>query len=396
MCATSGGGFALMTEAIGMAGMIEAPVVVVEVQRGGPSTGIPTKTEQGDLNQIYGASQGDFPRVIIAPTDTADCFWTAVEAFNLAEKYQLPVLILSDLLLSEHPETIEHDALRHNVPIDRGALLREVPKDNGNEPYKRYRNTPSGISPRVLPGTEGGEYIAATDEHDEQGILISDMFTSQPVRRKIMEKRMKKIDGVLRELKPPVLEGPADAPITLIGWGSTQGVIREARGLLAAEGIKSNQLQIKYLHPFHTKEIKAILSRSKTTIGVEGNYSGQFARFLRAETGISVHDNVLKYDGEPLEPRIIAEEVKRIIAGKALDLDVTLAEAREMAYHYIRTHLGDAARPANIEKTDGNSHGEPVWLVEIVKRDSGEKSGELNIGAKTGAIYSWQPVGPTA
>src|SRR5215471_3226773 len=208
MCGTSGGGFALMTEAIGMAGMIEAPVVVVEVQRGGPSTGIPTKTEQGDLNQVFGASQGDFPRVIIAPTETSDCFWTAVESFNLAEKYQLPVLIISDLLLSEHPETIEVDALHYDVPIERGALVTEWPEGNGS--FKRFANTPSGISPRALPGTQNAEYVAATDEHDEYGITISDMFTSPPVRRKIMERRMKKMEGVARELKPPGLEGPAD------------------------------------------------------------------------------------------------------------------------------------------------------------------------------------------
>ncbi len=391
MCATSGGGFALMTEAIGMAGMLEAPVVVVSVQRGGPSTGIPTKTEQGDLNQVFGASQGDFPRVIIAPTDTADCFATTVEAFNLAEKYQLPVLIISDLLVSEHPETIEPSALRHDVPIERGELVTSWPKDNS--PFKRYKNTASGVSPRALPGTEGTEYVAATDEHDEEGILISDVFTSQPVRRKSMERRMKKMDGVLREMKPPALEGPADAPVTLIGWGSTAGVIGEARALLAAEGIRCNQLQIKYLHPFHAREITAILRKSKTLLCVEGNYSGQFARFLRAETGIGVHDKILKYDGEPFEPRIIADEVKRIVAGKPQTLDVTLEEAREMAYHYIRTHLGDAARPMKIEKADGNSHGEPVWLVEIAKRDTGEKSGELSIGVKTGAIYAWQPVG---
>src|SRR5262249_11402386 len=340
MCGTSGGGFALMTEAIGMAGMIEAPVVVIEVQRGGPSTGIPTKTEQGDLNQVFGASQGDFPRVIIAPTDTADCFSTSVEAFNLAEKYQLPVLIISDLLLSEHPETIEPAAVRHDVPIARGELVTEGPKGNG--PYKRYANTPTGISPRALPGTEGTEYVAATDEHDEEGILISDMFTSPPVRRKIMERRMKKMEAVLKELPTPELEGPADAPVTLIGWGSTRGVIREARALLAAEGIQTNQLQIKYLHPFHTEPVTAILKKSKMLIDVEVNYSGQFARFLRAETGIRVHDTILKYDGEPFEPRIIAEEVKRIMAGKPINLDVTREDAREMAYHYVRTHLADA------------------------------------------------------
>ncbi len=390
MCGTSGGGFALMSEAIGMAGMIEAPVVVIEVQRGGPSTGIPTKTEQGDLNQVFGASQGDFPRVIIAPTDTADCFWTTVEAFNLAEKYQLPVMIISDLLLSEHPETIEPNALRHDVPIERGELVAEWPKSNG--PYKRYANTPSGISPRALPGTEGTDYVAATDEHDEEGIVISDMFTSPPVRRKIMEKRMKKVEGVAKGLKPPKLEGPPDAPVTLVGWGSTEGVIREACALLAAGGVRANHLQIKYLHPFHSAEVTAILKKSKKIIDVEANYTAQFARFLRAETGIQASDTVLKYDGEPFEPRIIADDVKRILAGKPADLDVTLEEAREMAYHYIRTHLGDAARPVLIKKVDGNAHGEPVWSVEIAKRDSGEKAGELSIGVKTGAVYSWQPV----
>ncbi len=390
MCGTSGGGFALMTEAIGMAGMIEAPVVVVEVQRGGPSTGIPTKTEQGDLNQVFGASQGDFPRVIIAPLETYDCFWCAVEAFNLAEKYQLPVLIISDLLVSEHPETIEPDDLRYDVPIERGELVTEWPSGNGR--YKRYANTPSGVSPRVLPGTEGAEYVAATDEHDEEGILISDVFTSPPVRRKIMEKRMKKMELVLKEIKAPVLEGPADAPVTLVGWGSTGGVIREARQLLAAEGIKTNHLQIKYLNPFHSKEVVEILKKSKKIICVEVNYSGQFARFLRAETGITVHDKILKYDGEPFEPRIISEEVKRIVAGKPRDLDVSLEEAREMAYHYIRTHLADAARPTRVEMVKANSHGEPVWVVEIVKRDTGEKSGELEIGVKTGALHAWQPV----
>ena len=138
MCGTSGGGFALMTEAFGLAGMIEAPVVVVEVQRGGPYTGIPAKTEQADLNQVYCASQGECPRAIIAPMDVEDCFNTAVEAFNLAEKYQMPVTIISDLLLSEHPETITPGALRHDVEIDRGEFVREW---NGDGEYKRYAMT---------------------------------------------------------------------------------------------------------------------------------------------------------------------------------------------------------------------------------------------------------------
>ena len=387
MCGTSGGGFALMTEAIGMAGMIEAPVVVVEVQRGGPSTGIPTKTEQADLNQVFGASQGDYPRAIIAPADTEDCFNSTVEAFNLAEKYQMPVTIISDLLLSEHPETIGPDAMRHDVSIERGEFVTEW---NGDRKYQRYAFTKNGISPRALPGTEGTVHVAASDDHDEEGILISDMFTSPPVRRKVQEKRMKKMELVLKELPAPKLEGPEDADVTLIGWGSSKGVIQEAAEQLAAKGVRANCLHFKYLHPFHSKEVSQILARSKRTICVEVNFTAQFARHLRAETGYSVHDTVLKYDGEPFEPHHIAEQVIAILEGRPRSLDVTESECREMAYHYIRTHLGETVRPGAIRKLAADGYGEPVWSVEIVTREDGTKSGELTIGVETGSTYKWQ------
>jgi 2-oxoglutarate ferredoxin oxidoreductase subunit alpha len=387
MCGTSGGGFALMTEAIGQAGMIEAPVVVIEVQRGGPSTGIPTKTEQADLNQVFGASQGDFPRIIIAPGDTRDCFQTAVEAFNLAEKYQLPVIVISDLLLSEHPETIEPEELAPAVPIDRGELVPEWSLANGK--YKRFAFTPSGISPRALPGTANTLYVAGTDEHDEEGILISDVFTNCSVRRKIAEKRMKKLALALRDLPAPRMEGPARAEVTLVGWGSSKGVIDEAARQLTAGGIPTNYLHFKYLLPFHSREASEILQRSKRAISVELNATGQFARHLRAETGYSVHDRILKYDGEPFEPHHITEQVRAILAGQPRSLDVTPAEAREIAYHYIRTHLNEDSRPGHIEKAGAT--GEPVWRIEIVHRDSGEKLGELRVGVETGSTYSWQP-----
>ena len=390
MCGTSGGGFALMTEAIGMAGMIEAPVVFIEVQRGGPSTGVPTKTEQADLNQVFGASQGDYPRAIIAPTDTTDCFYSAVEALNLAEKYQLPVTIISDLLVSEHPETIEPDALTNEVPIERGDIVSEWSESNGT--YKRYAFTKTGVSPRALPGTEGTLYVAATDDHDEEGILISDIFTSSAVRRKAQEKRMRKLDGLLRDTRPPELEGPADADVTLIGWGSTKGVIHEAIVQLAADGIRANQLQIKYLTPFHSSEITEILGGCKKTICVEANYTGQFARHLRAETGISVDDHILKYDCEPFEPHQIVEEVKAILEGRERSRNVTIDEAREMAYHYIRSRLTETLRPGKISQRDGNGFDEAVWDIEIVSREAGEKRGRLLIGVETGSTYSWQPV----
>ncbi len=388
MCGTSGGGFALMTEAIGMASMIEVPVVIVEVQRGGPSTGIPTKTEQADLNQVYGASQGDFPRVIIAPTDTADCFHSTVEAFNLAEKYQLPVIIISDLLVSEHPETIEPEELPATVPIDRGELVADWPGGNGK--YKRYAFTSSGVSPRALPGTANAHYIAASDEHDEEGILISDVFTNAAIRRKIAEKRMKKMDLALRDLPAPQLEGPSNADVTLIGWGSCKGVIREAIPQLAALGVIANQLHFKYLLPFHRREAAAILRNCKRTICVELNASGQFARHLRAETGYTVHDHILKYDGEPFEPHHIVEQVQAILEGSQRSLAVTADEAREIAYHYIRVHLGEDVRPGRIERAATNGYREPTWQIEIVSRDSGQRRGDLHVGIETGSTHSWR------
>ena len=390
MCATSGGGFALMTEAIGQAGMIEAPVVFITVQRGGPSTGIPTKTEQADLNQALGASQGDFPRIIMAPADVTDAYYTAAEALNLADKYQLPVIILSDLLVSEHPETIERDGLKPDLLIDRGQLVTEWPEANGT--YKRYAFTESGVSPRALPGTKNTLYIAPTDDHDEEGILISDEYTSPPVRRKVQEKRMKKLEGALRELPPPQLEGPKDADVTLVGWGSCKGVIREAAEILRSEGIVTNQLHFKYLLPFHTKEALEILNRCKRTVGVEVNYTGQFARHLRSETGVSMDDMILKYDGEPFEPAFIVNRVKEIVQGESPSLEVTREEAQEIAYHYIRTHLGNTVRPASIQVGNGVSAEEPTWCIELVSRDSGQRNGDLYVGQRTGSTYAWKPV----
>jgi len=316
MVGTSGGGFALMTEAVGQAAMTETPVVIIEVQRGGPSTGLPTKTEQGDLNQMFGASQGDYPRLIVAPTDVVDCFYTVAEAFNLAEKYQIPVIVASDLYLSEHHETVDPEALNFEVPIERGEII--TPWDGNGKwdgEYRRFLDTETGVSPRALPGTEGTLYVAASDEHDEHGVLISDLYTDPPTRKKMMEKRMRKMQYLIRDLEPPKLEGPAEAEVTLIGWGSTKGVIREARQLLADEGIAANQLQIKYLVPFHTKEVETILRTCTRTVVVENNYSGQLARHLRAETGIKVDGKILKYDGEPFEPRYIVNAIKEVLYG---------------------------------------------------------------------------------
>lgn len=319
MCATSGGGFALMTEAIGMAGIIETPVVAINVMRAGPSTGVPTKTEQADLNQAFGASQGDFQRVIIAPTSMTDCFNTPHEAFNVAERYQVPVIILSDLLMSEGSETVDPALLDVDFPIDRGELITE--STGGDEPYLRYRNTASGISPRAVPGVRDHLYVSGTDEHDEDGVLLSDVYTDPVRRKKMVDKRVRKMETVTSYLPAPQLDGPAAAEVTLVGWGSTWGTLVEAAERLRQEGITTNHLHIKFLVPLHVDEITAILGAATRIIVVENNQSGQFARHLRAETGIVAHGHVRKYDGEPFEPKHIVAGVQDILAGaKVVDV----------------------------------------------------------------------------
>jgi 2-oxoglutarate ferredoxin oxidoreductase subunit alpha len=315
MCATSGGGFALMSEALGSAAMMEIPVVCIDVQRAGPATGVPTKTEQGDLWQVMGAGQGDYPRVIVAPTTITDCFKTVPELFNIVDKFQCPGIILSDLLLSEGRSSVDPAELDFNVPIDRGEIIGL----NGDGPpegeYLRYKLSESGISPRALPGTPGYIHVVATDEHDEDGVLISDEFTNPHKRQAMHEKRMRKMGGILSLLEPPKLIGPSNAQVTLLGWGSTQGVIRETLEKLAEAGIVANHLQIKWLVPLHSEAIESIVSQCKKLIIVENNYSGQFARYLRSETGIVAAGHVRKYDGEPFMPHHIVDGVKAILAG---------------------------------------------------------------------------------
>ena len=322
MCATSGGGFALMTEAVGMAGMLETPVVCIDVQRAGPATGVPTKTEQGDLWQALGAGQGDYPRIIVAPANQLDLFHTIPELFNLVDKYQCPGLVLSDLLISEGTCSIDPDDLDFETRIERGELiLPNGPSANpyggyNDNSYLRYRNTPSGISPRAVPGVPGHLFVAASDEHDEDGTLISDEFTNPAKRRMMVEKRGRKLGAALADIAPPRLFGPEEAAVTLVGWGSTQGVLREAVEQLAAEeGIVANQLQIKWLVPFHTEEVCRLLSRSQRVLIVENNFTGQFARYLRSETGFTAHGHIRKYDGEPFMPHHIVAAVKEQLAG---------------------------------------------------------------------------------
>jgi 2-oxoglutarate ferredoxin oxidoreductase subunit alpha len=311
MTATSGGGFALMVEALGMAGMAEIPLVVVESQRSGPSTGLPTKTEQGDLNMMLGAGQSEFPRAILAPANAVEAYRATIRAFQVAEEWQTPVLLASDLHLSENYMTVDRSEIDLHVEVP--SLFAVQP--NGHD-YKRYQYTPSGVSPRSLPGQVGLQWIAGSDEHDEKGHLISDVKSGIPVwvaeRTKMMQKRMGKLAGMARATEPPRLEGPADAALTFVAWGSTVGAIRDAMVTLAAKNVATNLLQVRTVYPLHVEALEAAIDRAKVTLLVEANYSGQLGRLIRAETGRHLSNRLLKYDGEPFYPYEVV--------GKALEV----------------------------------------------------------------------------
>jgi 2-oxoglutarate ferredoxin oxidoreductase subunit alpha len=314
MCATSGGGFALMSEGLGLSAQAEIPFVVIDCQRAGPSTGVPTKTEQGDLWQMLGAAFGDYPRIIAAPLDIGDCFTLIPEIFNIADRFQVPGIVLCDLLLSEGRLSVDPKVLNFQPHIDRGELITSNGAET-HEEYKRYLITESGVSPRVIPGVPGYTHTVSSDEHDENGVLISDEYTNAVKRRAMMEKRMRKVTGIENAVPKPELIGPHDADVTLIGWGSTYGVIEEACELLRDQGISVNQLQIRWLVPLHGDTIVEILKKARRTIIVENNYSGQFARYLRSETSFVPNGNIRKYDGEPFMPHHIVEAVKEQLAG---------------------------------------------------------------------------------
>jgi len=318
MCATSGGGFALMSEGLGLSAMMETPVVVIDCQRAGPSTGVPTKTEQGDLWQMLGAAFGDYPRVIAAPLDIKDCFKVIPEIFNIADRFQCPGLVLCDLLLSEGRLSVDPKDLDFGPVIDRGELITTTPSASVtdlNGVYKRYKITESGVSPRAIPGVPGHTHTAASDEHDEDGVLISDEFTNPTKRRAMMEQRMRKVAGIEAAVPAPALSGPRDADVTLIGWGSTKGVIEEACEILTEQGISANQLQIRWLVPLHGEVILDILKGARYTIIVENNYSGQFARYLRSETSYVPNGYIRKYDGEPFMPHHVVKAVREQLSG---------------------------------------------------------------------------------
>ncbi|MDD5581747.1 MAG: 2-oxoacid:acceptor oxidoreductase subunit alpha [Candidatus Marinimicrobia bacterium] len=277
MTATSGPGMSLMAEGLGLAGMAELPIVVVNVQRGGPSTGIPTKTEQADLMQAIWGSHGDAPRVVIAPSDVEDCFDCTVLAFYIAEKYQLPVIILSDAFIGLRKESINPHRFKDLKYGFKKINRRMTPTENELEDYARFKITPNGISPVTWPGIEKGMYQAAGIEHNEKGFPTSDVS----IHAAMTKKRWAKFNEIKREFSFERLYGPEDAELGIIAWGSTKGAVKEAVTKANANGIKVQAIIPQILYPFLIQPFYDFLRRKKRVIIVEMSHAGGFRRYLR-------------------------------------------------------------------------------------------------------------------
>jgi 2-oxoglutarate ferredoxin oxidoreductase subunit alpha len=306
---TSGPGFSLMVEGIGFASMTEAPGPVLFLwQRGGPSTGLPTRQEQADLRFVLQPAHGEFSHIVVAPGDNQEIFEDSYESFNWAERYQVPVVVILDKYQSTSYSTVE-DISIPDAKIDRGRLFTP----NGDGHYLRYAFTEDGISPRSIPGQEGGIFWTTSDEHDPQGHITEGADN----RMKMMEKRMGKLDVAGAEIpreRKIKLYGPEDADVTIIGWGSTKGPILDALAEMAeSDGLRANFLQVRLMRPFPTQEITEVLGKAKRTILVETNFAGQLADIIRERTGIALDQRIVKYDGRPFSQEELVEALRQAL-----------------------------------------------------------------------------------
>ncbi|MGC8662983.1 MAG: 2-oxoacid:acceptor oxidoreductase subunit alpha [Thermoplasmata archaeon] len=303
MAVTSGPGFDLKTEALGLASMIEQPVVVLDAMRAGPSTGMATKTEQSDIfHAIYGG-HGEKARIVIAPGNVDEAFYFTFHAFNLAEKYQLPVIILSDELISWNKQVVKKFNLE-NLKIDRGKLLLNV-NSEGRE-FKRYEFNDTGISFRPIPGIKNGIHLETGDEHDEYGHIMERI----PIRNKMMEKRMKRMVIMKNDLFPAIVEGKGN--IAVFGMGSTHGPILEAIDQLKEKNVEVKYIRIRTLNPF-LDDIKEHLKGIDIAFFVEQNYTGQLENLVKLNTGFKNTYGIRKYDGRSFKPRMISSRILEVI-----------------------------------------------------------------------------------
>ncbi|MBN2075371.1 MAG: 2-oxoacid:acceptor oxidoreductase subunit alpha [Dehalococcoidales bacterium] len=301
MTTTSGSGFCLMVEGLGLAGITETPVVIIDAQRPGPAVGLPTRTEQGDLQFSLTAHHGEFPRFVLAPANIEDCFWLTVEAFNLADIYQTPVIILTDHYLASSYATVDKFDLS-KVIIDRGELYSG---DSVN--YRRHAITESGISPRAFPGMSEALVVTDSDEHDETGHLTEDA----EIRNGQVLKRLRKIDSLDSNILKPWKYGNENPEILLIGWGSSYGAVREAVDILNEKGTDAGMINLNHLSPFPAEAVADAMNNASRNIVVEGNATGQLAKLIRTETGIKINEKILRFDGRPITPGYIIEKLEK-------------------------------------------------------------------------------------
>jgi 2-oxoglutarate ferredoxin oxidoreductase subunit alpha len=317
---TSGPGFSLMVEGLSWAGKSEVPVVITYYQRGAPATGLPTRNGQADLRFVMHAGHGEFPRIILASGDIEECFYDAAKVFNLAEKYQMPVIHLLDKAMANCSQTYPvFDCGKFK--IERGEILTE--KELEGKEYKRFLLTETGISPRVLLGTKNGVHWYTGDEQNEFGHI-----SEEPLNRRLMvEKRMKKLDLVEKEV--PVEDklkffGDQDSENIVVSWGSPKGAIIESIDMLKQEGLSLGFMQMRLLNPLPAEEVKKALEGKKRIIDIEDNYSGQLGGVIKEKTGIAPNFYVLKYTGRPMTTTEVHAALKAILTGKAPEREVLM------------------------------------------------------------------------
>ena len=317
---TSGPGFSLMVEGLSWAGNSEVPVVITYYQRGAPATGLPTRHGQGDLRFAMHAGHGEFPRIILASGDIKECFYDAANAFNLAEKYQMPVIHLLDKAMANCSQTypvFDYGKFK----IERGIILTE--KELEGQEYRRFRLTETGLSPRVVLGTKNGVHWYTGDEHNEIGHISEEPFN----RRLMVEKRMKKLDLVEKEV--PLEEklnffGDQDSENIVISWGSPKGAIIESLNQLKREGFSLSFMQIRMIHPLPTAHVQKVLENKKMIIDIEDNYSGQLGGIIKEKTGIAPNFHILKYTGRPMTTTEVYNALKKILVDKAPERTVLM------------------------------------------------------------------------
>lgn len=303
MTGSSGGGFALMVEALSLAGIIEVPVVVINVQRPGPATGFPTRTEQADLRFMIHAGHGEFPRMVMALRDTEDAFYQTVRAFNIAEKYNIPVLLLSDQHLADGVTTKNPFDLK-NIKIER-HIKRHIEGE-----YKTYEFTETGVSPRIIPGKiEGATLLVDSDEHDEYGHITE----SAEIRIKMVDKRLKKFELLKDEVKEPWHVGDEEPENLVVCWGSTYGAVKEAVENLSDEGVSIAALVFGDIWPFPTSKLLSLSKKAKKIIDIEQNATGQLDSLMRQEALIQSDYKILKYDGRPFTADEVYRRIKEVI-----------------------------------------------------------------------------------